>query len=442
MIRTIDLFFKRYLAQDDAARTLQLAGLLRFTLIFLQGIILIKAGVPIAIVGQLELVFFAINFFQFFWQNGGHQAMLSWKKGEERSLASGAIFGGMHLQALVGAGLVWILAFVPVSASFEFVLDWRNLGALSVYVFFSVPVGAIVYQYLVQGKLNKILWYTLLSHGVQAAIVVFLLGRGTNVEFLIDVLAGYAFARWLVVLIAGRFFRDGIPSLKAVLAFFVFAIPLVLHAFNSGVMDYVDGWIVSFFYGDEMFALYRYGAREMPLNALMVAGLVSGLIHRFSGDAKVEASVLKSESLRAIRLLLPLSCVLILLSPLLYRILYNAEFIFSARIFNIYALTVLSRVILSQVYAYVHHQNWVLTWSTFVEIVVNIVLSLILMEYLGLIGIPVATVIAYALQKLFLIIYVQRRFGIPFRTYIPVKACIWYFSATIASVIISELIYF
>jgi hypothetical protein len=43
-------------------------------------------------------------------------------------------------------------------------------------------------------------------------------------------------------------------------AFVIFGIPLFLHALNRGVMDYVDGWIVSFVFGEEVFALYRVGA--------------------------------------------------------------------------------------------------------------------------------------------------------------------------------------
>ena len=207
-------------------------------------------------------------------------------------------------------------------------------------------------------------------------------------------------------------------------------------------MDYVDGWIVSLVYGEESFALYRYGARELPFNVMLIGGLVSGLVHRFKTANGVDAETLRAEILRIMKLLFPINCALILLSPLLYTLLYNAEFAFSARIFNIYALTLLSRVIINQVFCYVHHYRWILTWSTAVEVVINIILSLILMQWFGLLGIPLATVIAYALQKLFLIYYVRKKFGMRLSAYVPIRHGAWYFASMIVCVILAELIYF
>ena len=60
----------------------------------------------------------------------------------------------------------------------------------------------------------------------------------------------------------------------------------------------------------------------------------------------------------------------------------------------------------------------------------------------GLPGIPLATVIAYLLQKAFLIIYVQRQFKVAFSEYMPVRLSILYSAALILSVLLAELIYF
>jgi len=207
-------------------------------------------------------------------------------------------------------------------------------------------------------------------------------------------------------------------------------------------MDYVDGWIVSLVFGEESFALYRYGARELPFNVLLIGGLVSGLVHRFKATDVVDAATLRAEILQIMKLLFPINCALILLSPVLYTLVYHEEFAFSARIFNIYALTLLSRVVINQVFCYVHHHTWVLTWSTAVEVVVNVILSILLMQWLGLLGIPLATVLAYALQKLFLIIYVRKKFGVRLSEYVPITQGIWYFTAMIACVILAEWIYF
>ncbi len=472
---------KRFLATDDAARALQLAGILRFACIFLQGIILVKAGVPLFIVGQIELVFFVTNFFMFFWQSGGNNAMMSWASGQERAKVHGVIFGAMHIHALIGICLLWIVMQFPIGSRFDFLTSGRNMIAILGSVFFSIPAGSILYAYLVRNQFKRILWFTGISQMIQIGIVSGVVVAGYGVEVMLWLLALFAFARWLFVLVSGQWFKTGLPRASGMWAFIVFALPLVIHAFNSGLMDYVDAWIVSFFYGEESFALYRYGARELPFNALLIGGLMSGLVHRYksentsgsdgqnhpsttstnSGHATlagssaragtdgdvgakslVDATFLRKETLRIMKLLFPVNCALILLSAPLFTLLYNEDFMLSARIFNIYALTLLSRVILNQVYCYVYHHNWVLTWSTVAEVVLNIILSLILMQWMGIFGIPLATILAYAIQKVFLIYYVRKKFSVRCIDYVPIPQCIWYFAGIILCVVLAELMYF
>ena len=313
---------------------------------------------------------------------------------------------------------------------------------LAAYIFFSIPSGAISYAYLVREHFRKMLWFTGISLGVQAGIVLTLMISGQSIGALLMALAGFAFCRWVFVLFAGRWFSYGFPSRTAMWTFFVFAIPLILHAFNSGLMDYVDGWIVSLFFGEDSFAWYRYGARELPFNALLIGGLTTGLVHRFKTQNVVDADTLRNEISRVMRMLFPVNCLLILLSVPLYSLVYSDDFVFAARIFNVYALTLLSRVIMNQVFCYVHHLTWVLTWSTLAEVVLNIILSLLLMQWMGLIGIPLATVLSYAAQKLFLVFYVGHKFHMPLSRYVPVTQCIWYFTAMILCVVLAELIYF
>lgn len=430
------------LAADKAARTMQMAGLLRFAFILLQGIILVKAGLPLQIVGQIELVFFVANFFMFFWQNGGNSAMMSWESGQERVKAGGAIFSALHLHALAGICVLWIVAQIPIGEKFEMLNSSANLAALTAYIFFSIPAGAIIYAYLVREQFKHILWYTGLVQAVQVTIVLVVMISGYGIDVLLFALAGFALLRWVFVLVTGQWFSQGIPPIARTWAFALFALPLILHAFNSGLMDYVDGWIVSLVFGEESFALYRYGARELPFNVLLIGGLVSGLVHRYKTANAIDAESLRAEILHLMKLLFPINCALILLSPLLYTIVYHEEFAYSARIFNIYALTLLSRVVVNQVFCYVHHHTWVLTWSTAVEVVINIILSLLLMQWLGLLGIPLATVLAYALQKMFIVIYVRRRFGARLSQYVPITQSIWYFGSMIVCVILAELIYF
>ncbi|MDX1477979.1 MAG: hypothetical protein R3301_09765 [Saprospiraceae bacterium] len=434
------------LADDQGARMLQYAGMLRFALIFVQGVVLVKAGVPLEIIGQVELVFFVANFLMFYWQNGGRNALLSWVPtvGQERpdGRRLGTVFLVMHAYGIIAAVVLLLAAWVPFAQRYDVLFADGNWLWLSVYVLLTLPAVPILYAYLLRRQYQRMLWYIGLSYVVQVAVVLVPLLTGHGIDVMIRALACFAAVRWIFVLVDGKWFATGWPHRAALGAFFLFALPLVLHALNSGLMDYVDGWIVSIYFGEEQFALYRYGAKEFPVNALLIGGLLTGLIPMYRGRGDVDGPGLRREIRKLLDTLFPINCALILLSPLLYELVYSADFVVSARIFNIYALTLMSRAVINQVYLYVHHHNWVLSLSTGAEIVLNVVLSIVFLRSMGLLGIPLATVVSYAAHKVFLIGYVGVRMGSPLHTYLPVKRYVLYFTVMAICFLAAELIYF
>ena len=446
LAQTISKLSRRILAKDDGARILQIGGILRFALIFLQGVILVKSGVPLEVIGQVELVFFFANFLMFYLQNGGKNAMLSWvpslKGGIGINLRLGTVFVVMQIFGLIGALLMLSISRIPALSSYTFLQEGKNVIYLAVYIFFTVPVVPLIYNYLLTNRYRRILWFIGVSYTLQITAVLVPIVLDLGVPAMMFALAAFSVVRWVFALYDGRWFADGYPSRGLITAFIVFVFPLVFHAFNSGLMDFVDGWIVSWYFGEEQFALYRFGAKEFPVNALLIGGLLTGLIPVFNKAGAVDHASLKGEIKRLIRTLLPVNCLLILTSPLLYTLVYSAEFTVSARIFNIYALTLLSRVVVNQVYLYVLHRNWILALSTMGEVVLNIILSVLLLQSFGLIGIPLATVIAYAAHKIFIVIYVDINLKTKVQQYFPVRQYAIALLAMGGSFIIAEMIYF
>ena len=436
----------KVLATDRGSRTLQLAGMVRFVLIFIQGVVLVKAGVPLAIVGQVEFVFFLANFMMFYWQTGGQNGMLSWVPdeqiagGEDRKL--GAVFTAVHVFALVAA-IVLILVFqVEAVRTSSEAIGSNDIWLLALYVLFTLPTSPIIYNYLIRKQFRKILWYIAVSYTLQISAVLIPMLMGMGIREMLSGLVIFAFVRWVFVLVDGKWLVGGLPSRKLVGAFMLFSLPLVLHALNSGLMDYVDGWIVSWFFGDELFAVYRYGAKELPINALLIGGLLSGMIPKYSAAGGVDAVALRAELRKLIMTLFPFNCLLIVVSPLIFEFVYSSDFILSARIFNIYALTLLSRIIINQVFLYVHKLNWILALSTTAEIVINVILSVIFLQKLGLLGIPLATVVAYFAHKLFLIFYIRQTMSVRLVSYLPGREFAIAVVAMVASFCFAEYMYF
>jgi O-antigen/teichoic acid export membrane protein len=423
-----------------------MAGMVRFALIFLQGVVLVKGGVPIEIVGQIELVFFLANFMLFYWQNGGRNAMLSWVPAKDSSkpdsLKLASVFVTMHGVAFLAAILTMAVTWLPFMERFAVLRVDGNWILLALYVMLTLPTIPLIYAYLMRGQLSRIIWYISLSYMVQVASVAVPVLLGYEISVMIRCLVGFAILRYVFVLFGGGWFKNGLPAISRSLGFIVFAIPLILHALSSGLMDFVDGWIVSLFYGDEMFAIYRFGAKEFPLHALLIGGLLTGLIPLYRKREHVAGNELKKEIRRLMHILFPICCVLLLISPWVYRVVYSSEYVLSARIFNIYALTLASRVVINQVYLYVYHYNWTLSLSTMAEIVVNVVLSVLLMREMGILGIPLATVIAYTLHRAFIIAWLHLRMRVPVSDYLPIKGFVLYCIAMLLCFAAAEILWF
>ena len=90
----------------------------------------------------------------------------------------------------------------------------------------------------------------------------------------------------------------------------------------------------------------------------------------------------------------------------------------SAFIFNTYLLIICSRIVLPQVVCYAKHKHNVLMYSSGVELIVNLTLSLMLVSSFGLVGIAFATVLAFFVNKLIIAIYVHHRLGVSMASYI------------------------
>ena len=138
-------------------------------------------------------------------------------------------------------------------------------------------------------------------------------------------------------------------------------------------------------------------------------------------------------------ILFPISMVLILISPLVFPLIYSQDYEISAQLFNIYLLVICSRVLMPQVVLFAKHSNNFLMLSGLVEFVVNVVLSLYLLQYFGMLGIAWATVIAFLINKIMLSVYAKKKFGVNIKQYLDVKLYSIWFGAIIICYFISTL---
>jgi O-antigen/teichoic acid export membrane protein len=84
----------------------------------------------------------------------------------------------------------------------------------------------------------------------------------------------------------------------------------------------------------------------------------------------------------------------------------------SAIIFNVYLLLALTQLIFPQSILIAREQTKILWYVSIAELAINIVSSIVLLQYFGLVGIALGTLIAFVCEKIILLILVYRRYHI------------------------------
>lgn len=417
---------------------LQFFQLLRFGTTLFIGILLAKIfGLATAEIALYEVILFLGNFVSFFWISAGIKSLLS-EYAQSKKQASAVLINSSFLLFVFGLLSAALLYFfqpflLQTFTQFDHI---SYLYLICLYLIFNAPASLIEYIYLLDKKDGKIIRYGLIIFGLQlfAVLIPMLMNWGIGGIFKCLVLWSIIKFSWLLVLLNQHRKRSkSTLNNKSILNWstqkrlLILLFPLSLHMLIGGGMEYVDGFIVTKYFEDTgMFAIFRYGARELPLVTILTAALTATLIPLAVENQAIVLPKIKTEIDKLARWLFPLTIALMLTSPFLFPLIYNENFAASASVFNVYLLIISSRILLPQVIILAKQHNYVLVWSALIEVVINIGLSFYWMQDYGLEGIAFATVCAYFVNKIILIGYNYLKFKIPLNAYLNIPKYLFY----------------
>lgn len=413
--------------RSDGVKALQVFNLMRFAATFLIGILLAKSGIPTADISLYETWLFFGNIVTFFWMGGGQNALIAFfpklESPEDRRSLLFQAFAMFNLLALFAAlALIWSGSWI--GGRFGQSGEIPHLWWLCLFILGNVPSQLVHLFYLLQEKPLFILRYGMLAFGLQMAAVLVPVYLGSGIEAAFISLAMWALLKWIwLFVLTLRYGRwEWSPGILKPYAWAM--LPLTLHVLVGNSVEYADGLIVAGYFEDgRQFALFRFGARELPLTMLLIGGIVTGLIPVASRNLEEGMAEIRRRTAGLAHWLFPLSAVLMVLSPVAFPLVYNADFSVSAKVFNIYLLIMSSRILLPQVAIIARQRNFVLVGSALLETALNVGLSLWWVRFWGLEGVAMASVAAFLVNKLNLILYNYYFLGIAPGSYIPLK--IW-----------------
>lgn len=384
---------------------------------------MVKAGWSQEKVAIYELLFFAAHLLSFAWSTGVNNALLSYYPTLSKDRKKTMLFNAGLLLIVLSCGMAFIFAIgsTTILAWLTGHSDLPYTDWIVLYLICSPATVLIQTIYILRSESHKITHYTHIIIVLQMCIVLLaIMGVGT-VESLVMGIAIWSLIKFLWLLLMLIRYSDLKFDFKLFRAFGWFTIPLILQFVLSNGMEYVDGIIVNQFFTAAEFPIFRYGSRELPITVILVVSLSSAMIPLAVRNLDNTLDELKNRTRKLMHILFPLSMILILISPFIYIYVYSEDYLASAELFNIYLLILITRILLPQVIMYAHQRNGALLIMTFVELIINVSLSVWWAQNYGLAGIAYATVVANIAHSLMMIVYNQVVLKILPQRYIPFR---------------------
>jgi O-antigen/teichoic acid export membrane protein len=431
--------------ERPVVRAFQLFQVMRQSAALLGAVLVTKSAMPIEAIGTYEQYLYVQYALTFFWLTGLVQGLLSWVSrgdvGKQTASLRGAWLCLLGLSLL--AALALALGKAPLLDALIGQADLPWTGVFLLAMVLNTSAFLVEYVLLLREKAQALVGYGLFVFvGSLLAIWVPLsLGLGVSGIFSGLALLGVAKQSYLLWLLWGR--RESRPVEWADLRSWVLlSFPLVLYTFVGGLIPSVNAWILGHVCAGDpgVFALFRYGTREIPLTVALSEALNAAFIPILSKDFTAGLAYVRKRTEQFLHLVFPLSCVLVLGSGWWFPRLFNPDFAESARLFNLFSLVLVSRAFFSKALLIALNDNrWVLLFSVG-ELLLQAILGLLLVPRWGLAGLVWANVGAYVFEKAAQVWRLYFTHGVAPGRFVPFSWLIGYTLALIACVYGSGLL--
>ena len=142
---------------------------------------------------------------------------------------------------------------------------------------------------------------------------------------------------------------------------------------------------------------------------------------------------LKVKTRRLMHWLFPLTAVLMLSSSWFFPKVFNTDFKESAALFNIYLLTLASRILLPASIVLSKGDTKSIFKVSLVELVLKLLLGFCLIQWWGLPGLAWSVVLAFWVEKIGLILVLNRKFKVQMQDWLDWRWYLFYVAGLFAS---------
>jgi len=412
------------------ARAFQFFQLMRQGGLILIAVALAKAPLSVAQVGTYEMLTYLGYLLTFFWVSGFMQGLLSHYPTLEPPQQQQLLFQSFLVFTGIGLGLA-LLLLVGQEVLLPLLVQRSSLpylGILVVFLVTSLTASLQEHFYLLAGRKMALVYYGTLSAGAQVLAVALPPFLGYDFVYSFWALAAVGILKWCWLL--NYVIRHGAWRWSGVLlhGWWLISWPLGLYALVAGLNQSLGPWLVGYFFeGDTVsFALYRYGARELPLLSALAGALGSALIPAIAQHLNNGLKDLREETTKLYHLLFPLTILLLLTADWWFPWVFSEDYRDSVPLFRTFLLLTSAHLLFARTVLVAKQDTRLIPLFAVVSFCLQLLLGFLLVPMLGLNGVALAAVLAFTAEKVLLVLYVQKKYALSWTVYTPWKWWLFY----------------
>ncbi len=343
---------------------------------------------------EYETLVLSISTFVFFWNTGFIRFFQSYFPQFKQNSLDFFLSQILTASMIVGLITFWVFNFIQNR--------WDILsGLIGIKIFTSIISNPIEYYWIAHKKHHWVfgvinIYFTLFI--LWSVLGYLILGFGA-------MLLGWVFLDILKLLLFTKNLEFSFKIFEKPILYNLFF--LSFSALLSGGVEYINFWLVKIYYTDFEFIIYRYGAREIPFSALMAYGLSAAL----TSQIQTQNLSLKDVKIKIRKLLhstFPITIFLLMISNALFQFLYGKNIAQAAKVFDIFLLLNISRVLIFDIYLLANQKHRFFLFTATTEIlIVSLISGLGIycswkVEYLGF-----SVLVAYLFERFILALKVK-----------------------------------
>ncbi len=203
-----------------------------------------------------------------------------------------------------------------------------------------------------------------------------------------------------------------------------YSLPIGASGAIAELSRIVDKIIVSSYFSPAQLAIYARGAMEIPMLSVVINSLGNILMPNFVksyADKDIDSILVywhRSTVLIAI-VVYPLMVLMIAIGDVIIPMLFTEKFNDSIIIFQIYTFGLIFRITTYDSIVRAIGQTKMLLRVTFISLFLNVILTILMIELLGIIGAPIATFLTILVVRLEMLRVIKKLLGISFSNVFP-----------------------